>query len=55
MIPYDDIFKKKTLEGKSSSVKLFAISPLVFISLRDFLSVFSKRLRYIDAKPIRAI
>lgn len=55
MIPHEGISAKKTLNGKSPSAKLLAVSPLVSVSPGDFLGIFPGKLRYTDDKPIGAI
>ena len=55
MILYEGVSKKKTLGGKSPSVKLLTVSPLVSVLPGDFLSIFPRRLRYIEEKPLGAI
>jgi hypothetical protein len=55
LVPYEGESRKRTLGARSSSTKLIAVSPLVLVSLRDFLGIFAGRLRYTDQKPPRSI
>ena len=55
IVPYEGESGKKVVGSKPASTKLLAISPLVLVVPRDFLGIFSGKLRYIDRKPLRAI
>ncbi|KAH9209890.1 hypothetical protein DL95DRAFT_394002, partial [Leptodontidium sp. 2 PMI_412] len=55
MVLYEGISVKRTVGSKPPSTKLLALSPLVSISPREFLGVFSGRLRYTDTMPLGAI
>jgi hypothetical protein len=55
MILYEGASGKKPLTGKSASAKLFAVSPLVSVSPRDFLGIFPGKLRYMNGKQPGAI
>jgi hypothetical protein len=55
MVPYKGESRKRTIGNKSASTDLLAVCPLVSVAPGDFLSIFSRRLRYVDQKPPRAI
>jgi hypothetical protein len=55
LVLYEGISRKKTFVGKAALTDLLAVSPLVSVSLRDFLGIFSRRLRYTDKKLAGAI
>jgi hypothetical protein len=55
LVLYEGESGKRTLGARSSSTKLIAVSPLVPVSLGDFLGIFARRLRYTDQKPLRSI
>jgi hypothetical protein len=55
IVPYEGESGKKVISNKPASTKLLFVSPLVSVALRDFLSIISRKLPYIDLKPLRAI
>lgn len=55
LVSYKGISRKKTFASKAASTSLLAVSPLVSVSPRDFLGIFSRRLRYTDKKLVGAI
>jgi hypothetical protein len=44
LILYKGVSRKKTFSSKPAFIKLLAVAPLIFISLRDFLRIFSGKL-----------
>jgi hypothetical protein len=44
IIPYESKFKKSIISNKLALIKLLFIPLLVFITLKDFLKIFSKKL-----------
>jgi hypothetical protein len=46
---------KRTIGNKSASTNLLAVCLLVSVAPGDFFGIFSRKLRYIDQKPPRAI
>ncbi|EPE35147.1 hypothetical protein GLAREA_10843 [Glarea lozoyensis ATCC 20868] len=55
IVPYEGESEKRVIGNKPASTKLYSISPLVSVTLGDFLGIFSRRLRYVDQKPLKAI
>jgi hypothetical protein len=55
MVPYEGESGKRVISNKPALTKLLSISPLVLVTPRDFLGIFSGKLRYIDSKPSKAI
>jgi hypothetical protein len=55
MVPYEGKSGKRVISNKPALTKLLSVSPLVFVAPRNFLSIFSKKLRYIDQKQSKAI
>jgi hypothetical protein len=55
IVLYKGISGKRTIGGKAALTKLLTVSLLVSVSLRDFLTIFSRRLRYTDKKQAEAI
>jgi hypothetical protein len=55
IVPYDSKSEKRVISNKPASTKLYSISPLVSVAPGDFLGIFSRKLRYIDQKPLKAI
>jgi hypothetical protein len=54
-VPYKGRSDKRTFSNKTALTELLAVAPLVAVALRDFLSIFPGRLRYMDQKPARAV
>jgi hypothetical protein len=46
---------KRTIGTYRGSTELLIVTPVVLICPRDFLGIFSRRLRYINYKPPRSI
>jgi hypothetical protein len=55
MVPYKGKSRKRVIGNKPASTKLLSVSPLVSVAPGDFLGIFSRKLRYIDRKPSKAI
>jgi hypothetical protein len=55
IVPYKCESRKRVIGNKPASTKLLSVSPLVSVVPRDFLSIFSKKLRYVDLKLLKAI
>jgi hypothetical protein len=55
LVPYEGESGKRVIGNKPASTKLLAVSPLVSVAPRDFLGIFSRKLRYVDRKPSIAI
>jgi hypothetical protein len=55
IVPYKGESRKRVIGNKPTSAKLLSVSPLVPVAPRDFLSIFSRKLRYVDLKPSKAI
>jgi hypothetical protein len=52
---YEGESRERTLSTRTSSTELLVVALLVLIFPRDFLGIFSRRLRYTDQKPPRFI
>lgn len=55
IFPYKGMFSKRVIGKKPASTKLLSICLLVLVYLGDFLSIFARKLRYLDLKLLRAI
>ena len=55
MVPYKGESGKKVISNKPALTKLLSVSPLVPVAPGDFLGIFSRKLRYVDQKPSKAI
>lgn len=55
IIPYEGESEKRVISNKPASTKLYSISPLVSVTPRDFLGIFSGKLRPVKQKPLRAV
>jgi hypothetical protein len=55
MVPYKGESGKRVIGNKPASTKLLSVSPLVSVAPGDFLGIFSRKLRYVDLKPSKAI
>jgi hypothetical protein len=55
IVPYKGESGKRVISNKPALTKLLSISPLVLVTPRDFLGIFSRKLQYIDSKPSKAI
>jgi hypothetical protein len=55
IVPYEGESRKRVIGNKPASTKLLSISPLVSVAPRDFLGIISRKLRYVDQKPPKAI
>jgi hypothetical protein len=55
MIPYEGEPSKRVIGNKPASTKLLSVSPLILVALGDSLGIYSRKLRYLDSKLLRAI
>lgn len=55
IVPYKGESSKRVIGNKPTSTKLLSVSLLIPVTPGDFLSIFTRKLRYSDSKPLRAI
>ena len=55
LVPYEGESGKGVTGNKPASTKLLSVSSLVLVAPRDFLGIFTGKLRYIDSKPSKTI
>lgn len=55
IIPYEGESGKRAIGNKPALTKLLSVSPLIPVTPGDSLGIFSRKLQYLDSKPLRAI